>query len=77
MNEGQFNALMLKLEKIRCCVIAVETALEKPKHSTKPEIYNGYDEQNGEYVSVNGNHFYFKDEREAKLFHAQLLILST
>lgn len=73
----QFQQLMNKLEEIRCCIIDVETALEKPKAPGQSQIFTGYDGQHGEYVSVNGRHFYFQDKREAKLFHAQLLILST
>lgn len=76
MNEEQFKKIIDKLDEIRCCVIDVETALEKPKATREPQITTGFDGRSGEYVSVNGHHFYFSDKREAKLFHAQLLILS-
>ena len=77
MDEEQFKMFMEKLEEIRCCIIDVETVIEKQRPSGKAEIYTGYDGRHGEYVSVNGHQFYFQDQRDAKLFHAQLLILST
>ena len=41
MDEEQFKTFMEKLEEIRCCLIDVETTIEKQRSSGKAEIYTG------------------------------------